>query len=140
MLGELLSVLWRISELRAKFLKHSQKSHFQLYWPCINTFDLCATRFLRNHDLKVKTIFLDLGLHNKLFYERLKKEKTNFKRKTNIAYHKTRTLYTNIEAKNRHFCKKKNTRQILCIILHKCKHHVNKLLELYCLWVGYFKR
>ena len=28
MLGELLSVLRRISELRANFLKHSQKSHF----------------------------------------------------------------------------------------------------------------
>ena len=42
MLGELLSVLRRFSDLRANFLKLSQKSHFQLYWPCINTFVHCG--------------------------------------------------------------------------------------------------
>ena len=35
MLGELLLILRRISELRANFLKYSQESHFLLQWPCM---------------------------------------------------------------------------------------------------------
>ena len=45
MLGELLSVLRKISELRANFLKHSLKSHFHYNDPTWHIRPLCNTVF-----------------------------------------------------------------------------------------------
>ena len=49
MLGESLSVFRMISELRANFLKHSQKSHFLLQWPCMT---LSTT--VQHHEIRLK--------------------------------------------------------------------------------------
>ena len=48
MLGELLSVIGRIFELRQNFLKHSQKQPFWLQWPCINIFVHCEMKEILN--------------------------------------------------------------------------------------------
>ena len=63
MLGELLSVLRRIIELRANFLKHSQKSHIQLQWPCINTFDHCVMSALLNWFKLIYGLFGQSSMH-----------------------------------------------------------------------------